>query len=766
MLRQWWMGLVLMVGLTACAVGTQENESCSTNEDCSEGICLDGACVDAFCESDFDCPVGQICSDRACVPIGDGPPNNATPNNNPNNTPNNGPNNTPNNNPNNDPNNNPNNDPNNNPNNDPNNNPNNDPNNDPNNNPGGCMQDTDCSAEEHCENQTCVPGCHTDDGCLVGQVCDVDAHTCVTPGCTGDEECPDGQVCDLESGDCVPAPVVCGDNTCDQGQWCDYFTLDCISELPGAECTSDAACNAGQACSPSNDADDNLVLVCRPDQGASAGGEACENADECRSGLCVLGTCYEACAEDGDCQTDGATCRQIELTPVPEHAYDAPICLSVLPCDGDDACPDGEVCALVPVGDGLEALCSPQVGDLPAGSLCSDDAQCASGACFGNDIQRCLGICNEGDGCQPGNTACVEVNFLIDDNDTPDNTDDDVTAPFNICDWSEGTQQACQSNAQCGGGEICTLGTDDNDALGKFCRPAWGAGVAAAACTVDNDCQSGICLEADGICLGACAVDSDCLGDNLCAAVPLSNEPDAETLDLCVTPPDFCTSDLDCEGGNICQPVADPNVPNTIAGACLPPVGAGLGRAGESCTQNADCASDFCIQEFGGEGSVCYGICEEGTNRGCNDGTVCYPNMISLTFDQDTDSTLDDRYDSTTACMPDFGSFDQCNSDDGCAFGEMCYPLANRTRNAFEPRCVDAFNAGGVGPGGSCITDAQCAADFCVAGGLFSDFCFGLCATSGDCLGLTLCQPANLTVNTRGTDTDVDDITAPVNICQ
>ena len=719
--------LFLCLALTGCSAGTVDDAGCQFDADCPGGQCVEGLCT-TFCENDLDCPVGYLCTNRVCQAFGDGTPDpapeatpdpapEATPDPAPEATPDPAPEATP--------------DP------APEATPDPEPEATPDPEPEpDCLADADCADSQHCLGGACVDGCHNDGGCLVGQVCDLQSHTCVA------------------------SPSSCGGETCLDAQWCDHFALECVSELPGQVCALDDDCPEGQECSPSNDADDLLVLVCRPDQGA--GEDVCDENTECRSGFCANGSCFAACAEDGDCALEGARCSAVSVTPDEGFDYTLSTCRSVVPCGRDADCAQSEVCTLVPVGEGLEAMCVQAQGASPSGTPCQEDAECASGACFGDSIRRCLGVCTEDVDCQPSNNACLAVSFLLDDGGTPDDPLDDATVEHNVCDWSEGSGSACASNSQCRD-EICALEIED-DLFITECRPAWGSAGAGEACQNSNDCQAGLCLVGD-ICHGACETSADCLGGTVCQEVPVSEEEGAQTIRFCVEPPEVCASDLDCAQGLSCLPVSDPNTPNQVVGACVSAPNLGGLLAGQSCTADAQCASDFCMSQFGTEARVCYGICELGTDNGCNDGTVCYPNRVYLTFDQGTIPANDDRYDSTAACSADVGSMALCANDAGCAAGEICYPTSNRFWNAFELRCLDAFNPGGLGRGASCSADSQCASDFCVEGG-FSNFCFTICANSSDCAGILLCQPAELTVNDRGTQSTLDDIADSVNVCQ
>ncbi len=750
MIRVALLGFVVL--LAGCAGGAQPEAECVNDNECPGGQCVDGSCQALACTDDFQCPLGTLCLAGTCRGIDDNTPgDDAGGDADPGDTADTGldsdaPEDTtpdtaddvpvpdvddaadaedtsdtadaP----------------------------------DP-----ACAADSDCDADGWCSDGACVPGCHLDAGCLIGQECDLDTHSCVTAGCGGDEDCPDGETCDVDSGACVPVPVLCVGTECADGAWCDYFAEACIGALPGDACSTDVDCAEGQACGATNDGALRAQFRCLDVVGEGAGRAACAADAECRSGLCVRGACLQACGSSDDCEGEDAACATFTVTPSDngtpapgdDPAFQVATCVDSLPCTRNADCPEGQVCTVTSLGDDLAASCVPEEGAGVHGSACAADGDCRSGRCEGQAVRRCIGVCAGDDDCGPANTACVDLEFQV---------DDERTQTFAVCDWAPGSGALCTDHAMCPRSEVCTLDLDGDDPR-LVCRPPWGADGPGVGCELSNECQTGLCNQ--GACFGACTADATCLDGTACFDILFVEGADA--ISMCAEPPPSCTSNDDCEEGLICLPFVDDEL-NMLVPYCLPEDNPGQASAGESCTEGADCASDFCVT-FEENMRFCYGVCDAG-GAGCADGTRCYPDQIHFTFDQGSPNTLDDRYDSTTTCLPDFGSYQACGANAQCSGGEMCFPTINEFANNFVNRCLDAFNPGGLEPGEACTTDAQCESNTCLPD-LFGNVCFGTCRSGADCqFGQSCLEVYNFTVNDRGTENDdSDDIAVGVRQC-
>ncbi|MCA9523551.1 MAG: hypothetical protein KC609_21395, partial [Myxococcales bacterium] len=319
-------------------------------------------------------------------------------------------------------------------------------------------------------------------------------------------------------------------------------------------------------------------------------------------------------------------------------------------------------------------------------------------------------------------------------------------------------------------GDVCTLAlSQDGNSLESVCDKPVGTIDGGSSCAVDADCKSGICLNS-GVCFKYCATGSDCTGTNqLCEELNFTfgtaEAPKEQKIKGCNTKSVFCKADGDCSANpNLsCQPSVANAGDNFLTPQCL--LNVGTKGAGESCTTDNDCKSGFCLTSA----KICYGICN--TTTDCASGTKCYANMITFTFDQNTAVTTDDKYDSTSACVPDRGSWSLCTRDSDCTSTEWCSPQPTKDSTKWEGRCQK--RTGTVGAGGDCASDAECRSNFCIppSSGTLSDFnpgiCFGMCSTSNDCVSIfSTCTSVDLTTHDRGTpDDDSDDLTAALKVC-
>src|SRR5690606_17615777 len=113
------------------------------------------------------------------------------------------------------------------------------------------------------------------------------------------------------------------------------------AEFIGSEVHSLSACDDAAGCEE----------VATASEGSSEGGwgNRCTSDDQCNVGECVCGVCSESCEGEPDACSglpEGATCFGGRTLPRAAlcHATTVPgICL--LPCDSDDECGAGLVCA-------------------------------------------------------------------------------------------------------------------------------------------------------------------------------------------------------------------------------------------------------------------------------------------------------------------------------------------------------------------------------------------------------------------------------------
>jgi len=204
-------------------------------------------------------------------------------------------------------------------------------------------------------------------------------------------------------------------------------------------------------------------------------------------------------------------------------------------------------------------------GDLGLEEACTDDAQCATGACIdpGDGERRCLQRC-QGDA---GQCASDEV-----------------------CAAAVGACGACVDESLVNG-------------IRGFGEP----------CGDDGDCGSGLCL--GDVCSRACTGDVDCSGTFHCVSSECRPGPAGDSGDR-------CSRDADCLGSREC--VGDPSICalscegecseegfSCAEGHCVPD----LTVLGEACAMDTECFDGLCV------GGACTREC--GVEGACPEGLAC-----------------------------------------------------------------------------------------------------------------------------------------------
>ena len=294
----------------------------------------------------------------------------------------------------------------------------------------------------------------------------------------------------------------------------------------------------------------------------------------------LLAACPPAneCAADGDC-AEGQSCVIDD---------GARVCRP--DCNADRPCPTGEACVLEP--DGASATCRLIEGDLENRRECTEDTQCQSGACVGEEggVKVCVATCVEDADCA-GEERCFAV------------------GPRLVClealdDREDG--EVCESPLECASTRCVVLPHIDPD-----------VGRCVSACDDEGSCEEGegcaALVEGGQVCL-VLALDGEvCFNDETCdggACVIDTAQDDAE---ICASE---CDASLSCDEGFAC--VTD----DEDVARCLPTLDAR--DPGESCQSARDCASGFCgdFSSGGDFGSQCAVQC--GPDSTCDGDRVCY----------------------------------------------------------------------------------------------------------------------------------------------
>jgi hypothetical protein len=266
-------------------------------------------------------------------------------------------------------------------------------------------------------------------------------------------------------------------------------------------------------------------------------------------------------------------------------------------CAADQQCPAGEAC--VPRNDGsFEGACLAVTGTSKVGAACTDDRECATGAC--DHVASgtvCVDECNINAGAAcPGNDRCT------------------LSGLRHVCVPSSGNLDdgaQCQSSSQCTSG-TCVVPPDASQSI------------CAASCSAQHPCSASgvVCARLVGgadACLaplgdGAhCADQSECSG-GFCIR-------DFDNVEKCASK----CSNGQCATGFSCETKVDSNGDGKIdasdTAVCMPLLS--QNADGQTCAHDRDCASLHCAhfatatKDFG---DLCASEC-------ASDGTCASPDV-------------------------------------------------------------------------------------------------------------------------------------------
>ncbi len=270
-----------------------------------------------------------------------------------------------------------------------------------------------------------------------------------------------------------------------------------------------------------------LVLGLWPLASCTPGASGCATAADCSAGFA--------------CVVDGA------------DSVCAPACAA------DKRCADGTACVLA--NGAVEGACLRLGNDLPLDATCTQDRDCASGACIGDTSKVCAQVCTPGDDC-PGTRRCaLDVLRHVCAEPTDDLADGSSCTSSLQCTSGTCVIAPTEDTAQCSA--ACSADADCVDAL-VCARLEFGARACVALvedgarCDVTGDCVGGFCVQdRDGIkkCASACGAEQSCVADFFCVA-------DDNGADVCLPRLDnrargeSCASNRECQSG-LCRHFVD-----------------------------------------------------------------------------------------------------------------------------------------------------------------------------------------------------------------
>lgn len=310
--------------------------------------------------------------------------------------------------------------------------------------------------------------------------------------------------------------------------WSDYLKNGSLfyAFLAGANCTSDTACDDGNACT----IDTCLGRCCQHELQCTTdadcdNGVFCDGQETCSEAGCCVQSPPEDCDDDVACTVDSCD----EATRSCRHLPDDALCSNGLYCDGVESCDVATGClagVAVVCDDGVpctEDLC---LEDTRACAYVPRDSRCDDGI-FCNGVDRCDPVEN----CVPGDFPCPD--FLecreSDDRCVPCLTDEKCNNHL-YCDGVETCNP--EGNCEAGFGNSCNAPLPVCDELRDMCVECLGA--------TDCSVESPYCKIATNTCV-QCLRDQDCDQSIFCDGVETCVE------DQCVpgSPP--------CDEGEYCD---------------------------------------------------------------------------------------------------------------------------------------------------------------------------------------------------------------------
>jgi hypothetical protein len=281
-----------------------------------------------------------------------------------------------------------------------------------------------CTSNAECPGGTCATQIAA---AMIGQMAAAPGGYC-TATCLNSDQCGAGALCtalipDVVEGTCLgtcTAPSDCRDEyICTGGATFGNVVIpDTCRPRPDTDQLGDDV--AGKACEAAEDCEGGQCLTMRPLVGELPGGYcsgACLEDAHCGAGgVCMpsilggAGSCYEACAADGDCTREGYRCRPlggdlrgctVAADPLPDNTT-GKACASDADCGGAE----GSCASEVPQAGlpGSIGFTDPAPGGYCT-QACLEDIDCGAGGACAGLVGACFARCTDaagGTGCREG----------------------------------------------------------------------------------------------------------------------------------------------------------------------------------------------------------------------------------------------------------------------------------------------------------------------------------------------------------------------------
>ena len=529
--------------------------------------------------------------------------------------------------------------------------------------PQSCQDDDDCDPDEVCaldepggEGECVTPTDDLEDGEACTDSAQCESGLChdgiCTSECTDDDECADDLVCggDADVDVCVPPTL----------------------------CTADGDCDPDDRCVVDRNGD--VSLTCDDPVGPGEPGDECSDDDDCASGLCLDGECSQPCDNPSDCEADGDYVCTGEDLGDGEDTY---VCTEQPPesCVSDEDCDGSDRCVASVTDDQFGFVCDePNADGGEGGDTCSDDSDCAQNLC---EDGVCKAPCDSDELCEdiPG-SECTTSTY---ERNGADGSASTCTVP-----------EFCLSDDDCTDDDVCAVVTTADDDLDTVCLDDNDGAESGTGCDDDDDCLSRFCNDA-GFCSSPCE-DGDHCGDyQQCDEDETVTKDGVDgELDICgEIPITECSATYDCDlDDTACNSILlDEN--DEVDGAFCGFTNPGESSLGASCTESANCESDFCWPSEDDTTGECTEFCEE-TDRDCADDQVCAAMGSDL-----------------GACLA------SCTTNDDCDGGNVCQYQVDEDDNVLYTYCDHTVGDGEVGE--ECSSNLDCETGACLEVSIYSE---------------------------------------------
>lgn len=508
-------------------------------------------------------------------------------------------------------------------------------------------------------------------------------------------------------------------------------------------CQSDEDCNDSEACRVDRSGDALDLLICEsPPSEASGLGDDCSDDGECRSNLCLDGTCTKPCADSEQCGEDW-NCDATDVPNGDGETESIEVCRPAPPdsCVTDEDCSDNATCVARRSGSTIEFVCGdPNNGGSTFGDECEGDDDCYRNLCVGG---QCTGSCQEDEDCGMSSDFTCETT----DVEWGDGNSDTIS----ICQ----ERRTCNRAAECGPDTVCYFDRQraHNQGVCQVRNP--GGAQLGDSCGADDDCEANLCYDGrfQKVCSVPCSSDSDCNRQGYrCETTSVADgQGGSFEADVCVpAPPAECSRQDDCTPDEACAIVPTPDG-QSLESVCIPnPDGVATGNA---CTLDDDCQSQVCTN--GTCASSCTDRDQCASDQVCRDDTIDKAG-ISGTFQ--VCETLDDE---------------RCTSSGTCSDGVRLCSQFRDTGGSVEAYCQFPNDSASGSLGDSCSAPGDCETNLCLGqitqDRRFPNECSVVCRQNSQCGSDQVCttlplQNSDIAACTRKCSSNNDCSSA--NICQ